>query len=179
MAADGTNVMGGGNQQQPNPLIPDTGAAAYWYVDPRAGQPSQPAQSYSPKGEAPTSRADDALREALSRLVQTSRSASGKLYDPMEQVHLGRQQEAERMSAQHQMGPEDVYKTVNMEIGGKEWEVPAVFDNMTDYERNIIHYLPHTQWPSSIRDKIESNARDNLEQGMDPFGNPIQPKIGF
>ncbi len=81
------------------------------------------------------------------------------------------------------MGPKDVYKTVSMDIGGRNWEVPAVFDNMTDYERNIIHYLPHTQWPDYIRNKIESNARDNLEQGMDPFGNalnhPIQPRPGF
>lgn len=78
---------------------------------------------------------------------------------------------------EHRMGPEDVYKTIGMNINGEEWEVPAAFDEMSDQDRAIIQGLPQNQWPKYLLDKIEENARNELEQGNDPFGNKLNQQL--
>jgi hypothetical protein len=182
----------GQQSMQGDVLIPDIGAGPYWYVDPSAGVAQQPAQAQ--QVFAPTQPASNPIADVFSRMFGpdqsdlTYRPSSARPYDPMAQVRQDAQQTKEMESMFHRTGPEDVYKTVTMDLGNKksgsqEWEVPAVFDNMTEDERNIITYLPHTQWPDSIKMKIETNARDNLEQGNDPYGNPlpagVAQRMGF
>jgi hypothetical protein len=164
----------GGNEyrKKQDVLLPETGAAKYWYVDPRASGVAAPnEQPFNPQGYSQESGINPMV-EAINRLLGREQSTPA-VYDPMQEVRLARQQEFDPST--YQMGPQDVYKTIGLNIQGEEWEVPAVYDNMTDEDRNIIHYLPHTQWPKSIMEKIEENARNELEQGNDPYGNPIKP----
>lgn len=155
-----------------NVIIPDLGAGPYWYVDPRAGQPQQPEYSGFNR---PVPDEGDILpgNSAAARMIGANQDFS-TLSD--EQYNAAYNEHERSLEPEYRMGPQDVYKTVGMEINGKEWEVPAVFDNMTDQDRAIIQGLPHTQWPGWVRDSIENNARDELEKGYDPFGNPM---VGF
>jgi hypothetical protein len=96
--------------------------------------------------------------------------------EPPEQEHddeeYNKAYEAHEAALGHRMGPKDVYKTIGININGQEMEVPAVFDNMSESERNLIlSDLPASMWPRDILSKIENNARDELEQGHDVYGN--------
>jgi len=73
--------MGGnGSQQQPqNPIIPDTGAADYWYVDPSAQGIPGP-NSWNPNAQGQLQANNDYFNLLMNQLYQQMKSRTE--YDP-------------------------------------------------------------------------------------------------
>lgn len=78
----------------------------------------------------------------------------------------------------HQRQREGVYKTFTMNIGGEEWEVPANPEDvgMTEDQFRELGDDP-SKWPPNVLDTFEKLARDKLEMGYDPFGNPLDADL--
>jgi hypothetical protein len=91
--------MGGDQRQQSNVLIPDTGAAKYWYVDPRAGN-QQPSPSSTPFATITMSEEQrrkflkaqyEAMQDALKRMGVTHESQDGTYLIPTSLLPEGTQ----------------------------------------------------------------------------------------
>ncbi len=145
-----------------NVIIPDTGAAKYWYVDPNASgvQSPQQDQQFDPMQYADEQghNGNDPKSDQINQLA----SALNRMYAAPEQRQnlfpVNWASNAQRTSA---------YKTTIMDIGNEQWEVPVP----EEFKRETQG--PPSKWPQKIMDILEGRARDNLERGYDPFGNPL------
>jgi hypothetical protein len=65
------------------------------------------------------------------------------------------------------------FSTITMDINGEQWEVPTDVPGLTEDDLRPWIGTDPSEWPPKILDIIENRARDNLERGYDPFGNPL------
>jgi hypothetical protein len=104
--------------QNQNVIIPDVGAAKYWYVDPRAKDASMPV-SHTDLEQQALYRADP------NRYSPAHEAQTQGMTDVMRRIFQA------QSDAQRQRDRESVYGTIGVKIDGEEQEVPLWHKGMT------------------------------------------------